>query len=205
MTRRRVVDEVVIHPSFRTYRGRLATAAVLVFPAIGLQLWQNWHTEARLPLAAFWLIFVVVFVVLMVAFFRREEIKLAGGKLTRWNLLGIARTYPVDEIGGMARRDVDYPFVARPTHYVVVYDRHRRCLFKMNRPFWSPGDIVQLHSFLGGVSAVQRVSVRDLEEEFPGSFVWPLRHPFVTFVVEFLVIATLIVGVVALQDRFIDH
>ena len=200
MTRRLVHEDVVIRPSFRTYRARLSVAVALTSVLVGYQLWINWHTGARYPLVISWALFYAVFGILLVMFFRREEIILAGGRLTRWNLVGMAKAYAIDDIGGIARRDVDFPLVARPTQYVIVYDKDRRCLFKMNRPFWDAEDIRRLHAFLGGQSKVERVPWLMLADEFPGSVAWPLLHPFVSMALEFVAIAALIIGIVVIQD-----
>jgi hypothetical protein len=200
VTRRAVREDVVIRPSFRTYRARLLAAVALTSPLVGYQIWSNWQTGARYPLVISWALFYAIFGVLLVVFFRREEIVLAGGRLTRWNLVGVAKAYAIEDIGGMARRDVDFPLVARPTQYVIVYDKDHRCLFKMNRPFWDEEDIRRLHAFLGGQSKVERVPSLMLAEEFPGSVAWPVLHPFVLIAVELVAVVALIVGIVVIQD-----
>jgi hypothetical protein len=200
VTRRAVREDVVIRPSFGTYRARLLVSVAVTTPLVVYQIWTGWQTGARYPLVIFWVLFYAVFGIFLVVFFRREEIVLAGGRLTRWNIVGMRKSYAIEDIGGMARRDVDFPLVARPTQYVIVYDKDHRCLFKMNRPFWDEEDIRRLHALLGGQSKVERVPWLMLADEFPGSVAWPVRHPFVLIAVEVVAIVALIVGIIVIQD-----
>jgi hypothetical protein len=144
------------------------------------------------------LIVIAGLVVLLV--FRREELTITDGVVTRRNLLGIPTKYKLDAIGGMARRDVDFVLVPQPTQYVVVYDKQNRCLFKMNRVIWDPADVRKLHAAVGGEGRTRRVSMFELEAEFPGSVAWLITHPWVLIGVEFVVLFALLVALVTLQD-----
>ena len=168
---------------------------------VSIELWSHWRTPARGAIAIFWATFVVIFGVALLMLFRRAEIKVSPvGTLTRWNLIGVAKVYAVDEIGGMARRDVDFPLVAAPTQYVVVYDKQHRCLFKMDRPFWDPEHVSRLHAVLGGESKVERVSSSALAEEFPHSVPWVVNHPFVPILLGPILLLGVFVGVILVAD-----
>ena len=143
-------------------------------------------------------IVVAALVVLLV--FTREELVIADGVLTRRNLLGIPTRYGLDLIGGLARRDVDFVLVPRPQEYVVVYDRQKRSLFKMNRVIWDPADVRRLHAIVGGDGRTRRVTMFELAYEFPGSVPRLLYHPWILLAVELVVILVVIFGLVALQD-----
>ena len=192
---------MVIRPSFRSYKGRLLMSIVLMAILATVQLWSYWRTPARGAIAIFWAAFAAIFGVALLMLFRRAEIKVSpAGTLTRWNLIGMAKVYAVDEIGGMARRDVDFPLVAAPTQYVVVYDKQHRCLFKMDRPFWDPEDVGRLHSVLGGESKVERVSSQALADEFPHSVPWVVNHPFVPILLGPILLFGVFVGVILVAD-----
>ena len=147
-----------------------------------------------------WAALVLIFAALTIIFFQRGELLLLDGALIRVNLFGIATRYALEEIGGMARRDVDYPLALGPTQYVVVYDRRRRCLFKMDRLLWDPGDIALLHSYFGGESGLQRVDSWTFAAEFPGSVPRILNHPFVILLVSPLLILALFIGILLVAD-----
>ncbi len=149
------------------------------------------------------LIVVAGLVILLV--FTREELVVAGGVLTRRNLLGLPRRYGLDVIGGMARRDVTYLFARQPAQYVVVYDRHNRCLFKMYRVIWDPTDLGRLHAMVGGDVRTRPVTSAELAEEFPGSIAWPIAHPWASIAVEFALLLVFFFVLVTVIDPLISR
>lgn len=195
--------DVVIRPSFQTWRNRFVSALVVVGVFVVIRLWGDWH---RVPIVARDLEAIlfassIVFAGLVILLvFTREELVIAGGTLTRRNLLGIPTRYPLDRIGGMARRDVTYLFARQPSQYIVVYDKQNRCLFKMNRVIWDPGDVRRLHAIVGGDGRTRLSTMSELAEEFPGSIAWPIAHPWATFAIEFAVLLVLLFALVSLQD-----
>ncbi len=168
-----------------------------------LRLWRDWNGAGPITRdieTAIYAAAIVVAALVVLLVFTREELVIADGVLTRRNLLGIPTRYALDVIGGLARRDVDFFPVPRPTEYVVVYDKQKRSLFKMNRVIWDPADVRRLHAILGGEGRTRRVTMFDLAEEFPGSMPRLLYHPWILLAVELAVILVVILGIVALQD-----
>lgn len=131
--------------------------------------------------------------------FTREEVVIGDGVLERRNLLGVPSRYSLDAIGGVARRDVTYLF-GPPSHYVIVYDEQHRCLFKMNRVIWDPGDVSRLHARLGGDGRTRRATMSEVEAEFPGSIAWLITHPWVLIALEFVVLLGVLFALVSIQD-----
>lgn len=119
---------------------------------------------------------LLILVAVLFVFFRSAEIQVSNGVLTRRNWLGLSRRYRLDAIGGIALRDVITPMARRDSRYAIVYDRQRRCRFKMIRDLWDPADIERLRRLLGGDPSVSTVSKAELAAEFPGSLPWAVRH-----------------------------
>jgi hypothetical protein len=171
---------LVIRPSFHTYRNRfffalLVCAVVGAIDLVGLR-----RRPAQLEVEA--IVFALMAITLVTAtllVFRREEMKVAGGVLTRRNMLGIPTRYPLDRIGGMTRRDVMFIGSRQPARLVVVYDKDNRCLFTMSRLVWDPSDVRRLHARLGGDGRTRLVTSGELAEEFPRSVPWIVQHPLV--------------------------
>lgn len=194
-------DVLVIRPSLRTFLNRLVAACFVVAIVMALYLWRQWRDPfGREVYAVAFTLLIVAFMLALLLVFRREEIKVAEGTLTRKNWLGIPRQYRLDGVGGMARRDMTVAFGPRPFQYVVVYDIGHRCLFKMSRPIWDPIDIKRLHAKLGGDSKVKLLSASELAEEFPGSVAWTLMHPMVSCVLQTVVMLTLFFGAIIVVE-----
>lgn len=178
------------------------TAVIVTGAFVATKLWGDWHREAPFArdietiLYAFSIV-VAGMVILLV--FTREELVIADGFLTRRNLIGIPRRYPLDTIGGMARRDVTY-LVGPPSQYVIVYDKQSRCLFKMNRVLWDPSDVRRLHAIAGGDGRTRLVTMSEFEAEFPGSIAYLITHPWVLIAIEFVVLLVLLIAIVSIQD-----
>lgn len=194
--------DLVIRPSFLTWRNRFATGVVVIVVYSAINVWASWRrgtpVERDMEVVLYAsLILITLLVVLLV--FQREELVVANGVLTRRNLLGLPRRYPLDAIGGMARRDVTY-LVGRPAQYVIVYDKRNRCLFKMNRVIWDPADVRRLHAIVGGDGRTRLVTMGEAEEEFPGTVAWLITHPFVLIPLEFVVLLVVLFALVSLTD-----
>lgn len=178
-------------------------AGVLVAVAFGvIRLWGDWHHAAPVARdleAILYAFLIVVAGLLILLVFTREELVIADGVLTRRNLLGVPIRYPLDTIGGMARRDVTY-LVGPPSHYVIVYDKRNRCLFKMNRVIWDPSDVMRLHARVGGDGRMRPATMSEAEAEFPGSISWLITHAWVTIAIEFFVLLLLLFVLVSIQD-----
>ena len=195
--------DLVIRPSFRTWRTRFVAAlvAAIVLTAINVAAsWKRGTPVGRDMELVLYALLIVVSLLIVLLVFQREELVISGDVLTRRNLLGLPTSYKLDAIGGMARRDVLFVLARQPARYVVVYDKQHRCLFKMNRVIWDPADLRGLHALVGGDGRTQLVTSAELAEEFPGSVAWLITHPVVLIAVEFAVLLMLLFALVTLQD-----
>lgn len=194
-------SDLVIRPSFHKFRNRFFLALFVCgsVAVVDLLALSKKPAQQEMEAVAFALL-AVVFGMVTLLVFQREEIKVADGLVTRRNLLGIPTRYPLEQIGGMTRRDVIYIGSPRPQQSVVVYDTEHRCLFQMSRPLWDPADIRRLHARLGGDGRTQLVTSSELDAEFPGAVPWVIRHPFTMIAIEFGVVLAIVVSLVVLID-----
>ena len=173
-------SDLVIRPSFHIYRNRFFLALLVCGVVAAIDLVGLRRRPAQLEVEA--IVFALMAITAVIAallVFRREEVKVAGRVLTRWNMLGIPTRYALDRIGGMTRRDVVYLGSRQPARLVVVYDTDNRCLFTMSRLVWDPNDVRRLHARLGGDGRTRLVTSGELAGEFPRSVPWIVQHPLV--------------------------
>jgi hypothetical protein len=178
------------------------TAVVVTGAFVAARLWGDWHraTPVARDMEAILFAFLIILAGLVILLvFTREEVVVADGVLERRNVLGIPSRHSLDAVGGMARRDVTY-LLGPPSHYVIVYDKQHRCLFKMNRVIWDPGDVSRLHARLGGDGRTRPATMSEVEAEFPGSIPWLITHPWLLIAMEFVVLLAALFALVSIQD-----
>ena len=180
--------------------GKVLGGALLAAAAyLGLRLIRIWQDPSQGPW--FLVLIGVTFGLVLagyVVFFSRARIEVDHEQIIKVSAFGGRRTFPLQDIAGIAFRTVRQPMsrTGDPT-YGVVYGQDHRGLFTFSVRLWDQGDVGRLATMFGSRydKASPTVSRREFQREFPGAFnIWE-RHPYILGVLLTLVI---LVGVIVL-------
>jgi hypothetical protein len=167
-----------IKPSTASYKRAVGASAAIFVPILLLNLFSNRSNP---------LLFVVVMVVTLAItlffiwlFFRNTRYSADGLQVTRRNLFGSVRTFPLSEMGTIifAHEVAQTTAITTPSLFVLGLDGKK--LFRLNGSWWSGADMATLLNATGKVAdvIVPPISPADLKRRHPTALSWGEAHPW---------------------------
>jgi hypothetical protein len=165
-------------PSTASYKRAVGASAAIFVPILLLNLFSNRSNP---------LLFVVVMVVTLAItlffiwlFFRNTRYSADGLQVTRRNLFGSVRTFPLSEMGTIifAHEVAQTTAITTPSLFVLGLDGKK--LFRLNGSWWSGADMATLLNATGKVAdvIVPPISPADLKRRHPTALSWGEAHPW---------------------------
>jgi hypothetical protein len=173
------------------YKGFVIANAVLVVPIIGGNVVVASLNDGEVSGLAVFFLFGGVFLLLgigMMLYFRNTRVDFGDGMISRTNMLGISRTWPLDSVATV----LNVPTLVAPrevtVHTTFVLDDTTRLVVRVSDRTWLPDQINRLVEVTGvtPITLAGPVTAGTIQDTYPHVIGWREAHPY-----QFATVATI--------------
>ena len=172
-----------IRPSQKMYKGFVLANSAFVLPILGVNVFAARFNEGGggwIPVVA---IFGTVFLLLGVGimlYFRNTRVEFGDGMISRTNMLGITKTWPLTSVGTV----LDVPTLVAPqevtVHTTFILDTTKRLIVRVSNRTWLPEQITHLVETIGITPTTfdGPTTALFVQNHYPHAIGWREAHPY---------------------------
>ena len=195
-----------IRPSQKMYKGFVIANSAFVLPILGVNVFAARFNDGGVGWIPVVAIYGTVFLLLgvgMMLYFRNTRVDFGDGMLSRTNMLGITKRWPIDSVGTV----LDVPTLVAPqevtVHTTFIVDKTKRLVVRVSDRTWLPEQIAHLVDMIGITPTTFNgpTTALFIQNHYPRVIGWREAHPyqFATVAVTALFTPFVIWFVVAVQ------
>lgn len=165
------------------YKGFVLANSAFVLPIIGVNVFAAKFNDGGVGWIPVVAIFGTTFLLLgvgMMLYFRNTRVDFGDGMISRTNMLGITKKWPVDSLGTV----LNVPTLVAPQEVTVntifVLDASKRLVVRVSNRTWLPEQITHLVDMIGITPTTfdGPTTALFIQNHYPHAIGWREAHPY---------------------------